>query len=136
MRVNKPFSPKEKEAIELYFEATKTLPRIPLHVVGFLHNEVELPKDDLAKIYKAQTDKTVNTMVGLRKLIAQDQGSVGHQNLKDVYYNWEKTPLPEVLALKSGFYWIIEGHHRFALQMIAQRQSVLANVKYSQSLLK
>lgn len=130
---NAPFSVPEQKLIEAYLAQAPD--KIPLSVVGFKHNEDDLTQDERLAIYKSKPNKTLVNQVKLEQLMAQAQQTVGRDNMREIYTNWQKVPLPEVIVLKSGLFFVVEGHHRFALQMIAKRKVAIATLYYSKSLL-
>ena len=62
---------------------------------------------------------------------ARDQAKdkLDETNLRSVLEAWDKAPLPEVLKIPGG-YWLIEGHHRIALQRLAGRHKIRVFTEY------
>lgn len=68
--------------------------------------------------------------IDIKKLVFQDQNGVGNKNLFKLLNIWNTLPIPELVALSGGLYWVMEGHHRIVLQILAGRKKIVANVEF------
>ncbi len=128
---NEPFTPDELERIEHWLSAfeAKGKTSISAQALGFrgelsyreMRERLGFPSGQ--KAFKTQK-------LSLNQIFAQDQDGVSIRNLRSVLENWAKAPLPEVLRLSDDSYWLIEGHHRLALQRLANRKQMAVFVEY------
>jgi hypothetical protein len=116
-------------------------PIAPLSVFGFTMDETGLPKQymlairhDVKKLtqlgfHVTEGDEKIRAdNVSVSRLVPQHDFSI--RNLLLVLDHWDSAPLPEVVALPDGRYWIMEGHHRIALQILMGASKVVAEVCY------
>lgn len=126
---NQPFSASEQTRLKRVFADLdkKGIKDLSAADIGFFAEERDLPfwiKDAIMVGVNNTKDIPQHNVItiSLDQIYAQDQDGVSVDNLKTVYEHWDKAPLPEVLLLPNGKYWLIEGHHRLALQALAGRK--------------
>lgn len=131
---NKPFTPEEIQRIEHWLTAfeEKGKDSISAKALGFrgeLSYGQMREREGFQKGQKAYRKQQLS----LNQIYAQDQDGVNIGNLRRVLANWDKAPLPEALLLPDGTYWLIEGHHRLALQRLAKRSKMEILVEYKKN---
>jgi hypothetical protein len=126
---NQPFTAKEEARLNKVFADFERKGKTDLSAaeIGFFAEESSLPFWVKDEIYASANDtKDIQThsvvTVSPSDIYAQDQDGVSVRNLKTVWDHWDKAPLPEILLLPNGKYWLIEGHHRISLQVLAGRK--------------
>jgi hypothetical protein len=109
---------------------------IPFSSFGLNHDEKDMNPEYLKVLmgkapYEEIVTQTHKTqLIPVEKLVTQDQNGVGLKNLQKVLSHWDTAPLPELVALPNGMYWVMEGHHRICLQILAGRHEIEATVTY------
>lgn len=126
---NKPFSKDELERIEMLLGKleAKGIKDISAKVLGFA-GEMSY-REMREKIGFLRNKAYKKEFVTIDQIYAQDQDGVSVKNLRSVLEAWDKAPLPEVLKIPGG-YWLIEGHHRIALQRLAGRYKIQVFTEY------
>lgn len=128
---NKPFTPDELAKIHKWIEAfeAKGKDSISAKALGF-RGEYSYA-DFMQHIgYGTRNAGYKKQLVHINQIYAQDQDGVSIKNLKMVLEHWATAPLPQVVLMDNGFYWLMEGHHRIALQRLAGRNPIEMFVDY------
>ena len=99
--------------------------------------ELKLPKYIMKMIQSgAELENSIHKteLISPRKIAAQSQDGVSIEHMRRLLRVINKCPLPEFLALPNGKFWVIEGHHRLMIQLLAGRKAVTATVEYNPDL--
>jgi len=128
---NIPFTEKELEQIHRMIKALEDRGRNSLSAkeIGF-KGEMDYAGFMQHVGYEKRNAGYKKQTLQLNQIYAQDQDGVGIRNLKMVLDHWDTAPLPQVVLMDNGYYWLMEGHHRLALQRLAGRTEMLVLVDY------
>lgn len=128
---NKPFSEEELASIHKWIAAfeEKGKDSISSKALGF-RGEMNYA-DFMQHIgFSSRNSGYKKQLLSLNQIYAQDQDGVSISNLKTVLDHWDTAPLPQVVLMDNGYYWLEEGHHRLALQRLANRKQMEVFVDY------
>lgn len=131
----KPFTQEELVSIHKYLGALhrKYGENIPFSAIALPveTDDFKLPVYIATETIRGKS-KYVNQSLTKDVLIAQNQDGVGYKNLLSVLEHWNSIVLPEAVKLRGNGYWIIEGHHRVTLQILARRKQIMFFVEKPQ----
>lgn len=131
---NKPFTKGELLRLEKVFGvfARRGITDLSAKFFGFKGEIIDLSDSiqDEAKTGEMFAKKAKVMSLTVDQLYAQDQGGVSVENMREVLTHWGSAPLPEALKLSNGSYFLLEGHHRVALQVLAGRKEIKLYVRY------
>lgn len=101
---------------------------VPFSEFRFETDENNLPREFREYIKTRHFDDEYVDDIPIHLLVPQAQNGVGINNLRTVLEHWDTAPLPELVKLPDGRYWICEGHHRICLSIMAGYDVITAFV--------